>query len=510
MDMRCLGRRGAVEISSAIHGTYNLQRLVSTLDAFGKEAAQLLHQVRADVERIGSKIGKLLNYLPDELLAETMAFACDGDGVGDLVTFSHINRRFRIIAMGMVDVWGTITPFVRPDCVAACLARSIGSALRVQIALVPPDRILRQHGTGLPPYLDAILPTAHRWQSLDFEGPPHETVTSTMLLDRCTELDLPDLERLQYTVGIVNNIEDDVPGRHIYSTWRTPKLREVSFRNVVPLPFTRCSIRSFTLELPKHDWRLTARLEKLQSFLRESPTIEVLRISSLYLTHSNAPYQFPALTMRNVQEFCVHCSFDSSTVNPTMHPFAQFIQSLSLPAVSLFKIQVDLAKTAHHSNPVQIDVSDMALDLLPPPTRCPARMVDIVVCLGRNVQTAAAIFYMPFQRFPSLQELSLQVDGSVFLAGDIGLAFPALKRLSINGCWSRSLTFLREVIYRLKVWHGPEHKLSHVSIKDCSFETKGEALEIVDEDRLKMVEMVVPDSLRHRLDGLGLVPLDIP
>ncbi len=132
--------------------------------------------------------------------------------------------------------------------------------------------------------------------------------------------------------------------------------------------------------------------EKLQSFLRESPTIEVLRISSLYLRHSNAPYQFPALTMRNVQEFCVHCSFDSSVVNPAMHLFALFMQSLCLPTVSLLKIQVDLARTAHHTNPVQIDVSDMALGLLPPPTRCPARTVDIVIHLGRNVQTAAAIF----------------------------------------------------------------------------------------------------------------------
>jgi len=210
--------------------------------------------------------------------------------------------------------------------------------------------------------------------------------------------------------------------------------------------------------------------------------------------------------MSNVQELYICCSFDPFDATP-MHPLALFMQSLYLPAVALVKIRVDLVGVTYHTKAVELDVSVITLGLLPSPTSCPARMVDIVVHIERSVEAASAIFYMPFQRFPALQDLSLQIDGSIFLSGNIGLVFPSLKRLSINGCWSGSLPFVREVVDRLNAAHGAEHKL-RVSLKDCAFVTEEEAfkLDIIEDIYLEVTEMEVPILLRRRLDKLGLLP----
>ncbi len=239
---------------------YNV--LSNALDTFSKEATKLLHEVSADVERVGMGLEGSCLVCRDELLAATMAFACDG--LEDLVKFSHVNRRFRIIAMGMVDVWGSITPFLHPDCVAACLSRNKSCPLRVQILPVTPKRNAHQLENGLQPYLDTILPTAHRWKSLAYESAPLPGYVESLafkILKGVLHRTRPSGSRTTsvYLLGGVLSLLTTVllgtafQGGTFTRRGETPKLREITFRNIVPRAFTCCSITSFTMEIPKRE-----------------------------------------------------------------------------------------------------------------------------------------------------------------------------------------------------------------------------------------------------------------
>lgn len=148
-----------------------------------------------------------LATLPDELFAEILFLsAMDDSGsinVKHSLHLSHVNQRFRRLALATGNLWTTITLTSRCSTafVAACISRS-GDRLLDILATVD---ISSQASEGrLSDFIFCITPVAHRWQSLQFDfeygpGRQRREVIRNMggVLATLNHLSLPKLQRLE-------------------------------------------------------------------------------------------------------------------------------------------------------------------------------------------------------------------------------------------------------------------------------------------------------------------------
>ncbi len=81
------------------------------------------------MKRAGLGFGPFLQRLPPELLAESMRLACSD--AYDLLTLSHVDRRFRSIALSMADVWSHISSDMPTEILQLCLERSKNAGLHI-------------------------------------------------------------------------------------------------------------------------------------------------------------------------------------------------------------------------------------------------------------------------------------------------------------------------------------------------------------------------------------------
>lgn len=492
------GIHNPITTSMAIHGTYQLHGILEVLGVFTKEASKLYDEAMARVEPIGKSLGKILDAMPIELLSLTMEYACSS--MQDLVRLSHVNRRFRSIATGLTELSSNITPSLRPGALAACLAWSGNAGLHIQLSqyqCIP----FTEHEIAVKPYLDKIIPSAHRWQSLELLCANRDFLKDssgyTEIQKRVAGLDLQSLRQLEYTYMRGYSRDDNMasqvhPSGHIYTTWKIPNLREVSFRKIVPQPFPH-SITSLTLELPEHERdeeELSLHLHGVHSFLKESPSIEVLRIHTKFKTKATMAFNFPKLAMHNVREIGVRCKLDALETSAG-HPLISFMRSLDVPTVSSLNIQVHLHQrfgwNVHNPLEREVNIVDTIFGLVPS-NRALIRTLHLGV--SSEAFSAHPVLRIPFQCLPSLRDLSLQFGGesnNICLASEMpthASDFPTIDRLSLYGCAEGGASFLKEVVYALVRARGMEHKLC-VSVRYCSSIEKAEALKYVDGDMLK-------------------------
>jgi len=142
-------------------GLHRLDGLVSFLSLLHKSAEVLLHKRREEVDRVIDSVdplpesppdeffhetgenvdhdinvvGSLLEALPDELLMRIMTFACSRKPfcrgiVEEMLTLSHVNRRFQNVTFGMPEMWAIASPatMANRDLADVILARSKSAA----------------------------------------------------------------------------------------------------------------------------------------------------------------------------------------------------------------------------------------------------------------------------------------------------------------------------------------------------------------------------------------------
>ncbi len=128
-------------------------------------------------------------------------------------------------ACSVRGVWETVSTSAPLDLTDLCLGWSKSAGLHIDIA---------PSGFACPflPYMEKVLPRTSQWKTLSFKWSPRED-ENPKIKSSCVGLDLPNLERFEYT--LYRQRDDSMD--HIYLTWRAPKLREISFRKVIPRVF---------------------------------------------------------------------------------------------------------------------------------------------------------------------------------------------------------------------------------------------------------------------------------
>ncbi|KLO06363.1 hypothetical protein SCHPADRAFT_692561 [Schizopora paradoxa] len=494
------GSRNPATIALQMHGVYKLSRIIELLDIFTKEATKLHDEAMARVGPIGNSVGNILNRMPDELLSLTMEHACSG--LQDLVMLSHVNRRFRGVAEGLSHMCTDITPSLTPAELEASLVWSRNAGLHVKLSqyqCVP----FTKYDIPIEPYLDKIVPASHRWKSLEILCASKEFMKSTtgytQIQTRLTGLDLSRLQSLKYTYmgdfkpGSSTLTVVDSPG-HIYNTWKAPNLRDVTFNKIIPYPYPH-SITTLTLELQErgpHDLAFSNDLLAVNIFLKESPSVEVLRIFTTSRSRGATAINYPKLKMPNVREVSLRCSFDGLEVSEA-HPLSCFMRSLDVQNLSTLVIRFELFNQVNHydaNNPanIDVDITDMIMGLVPMSrSRIETLGISITSIEHNNLRPS---FNLPFQNFWSLRDLTLEFWGysnNIILASDSPVRpydFPPINHISLFGCHEGGTAFLEEVYKLLAKTHGAESK-PRVDVRFCSSIEKARALEIVGDDYLK-------------------------
>ncbi|KLO06365.1 hypothetical protein SCHPADRAFT_1002382 [Schizopora paradoxa] len=488
------GSRGPAMISMQLHGAYQLSKILEILEIYTTEATKLYNEAMARVGPIGLSIGKILNGMPSELLSLTVEKACNG--MRDLVKLSHVNHRFRGVAEGLPHLCSHIAPNTTPSGLDASIAWSKNVGLQIQISqyqCIPANT----REVPLQLYLDKIIPVSHRWQSLELlcanENFLQDPTGYVQIQTRITGLHLPSLQCLEYTYmrsGIPG--ENVSPSGHIYSTWRVPNLRDALFRKIIPKPFAH-SITTLTLELPhrvRNDEELSHHLKGVHLFLKESPSIEVLRICTPFLINEGFNVTYPRVVMPNVRNISLRCTFVAFE-DPKIHPLSSFMRSLNLPTISELRIEFEIHDkvgfNAHHTLAREVDITDTILLLIPSDSH---RIRTLSFEIVSNSYNLLPSFHIPFHVLPSLQDLSLECSGhsnNILLTSERpshSYDFPPIKRLSIYGSRKEGESFLEQILRLFAKSNGEELK-PLVDIKYCSSITEARAIELVGAGSLK-------------------------
>ncbi len=93
--------------------------MVALLDVMKTAAQNIITPAEVELRRTGHEFGRLLERIPAELLAITMRFACES--VYDLLGLSHVNQRFRHIALTLTDVWSHVWSGMPTGFLRLCL-----------------------------------------------------------------------------------------------------------------------------------------------------------------------------------------------------------------------------------------------------------------------------------------------------------------------------------------------------------------------------------------------------
>ncbi len=439
-------------ISRVIDGTCKLQRLLSLIDALHKTTETLYNRINEKVRHVSDKFGRSLMTLPDELLSITMRFACasqphclPSERTMDLLSLSHVNKRFRYLALGMSDMWANISPRLSPMLIEAWLAWSKCAGLRIEVSPCSRFKLL-------DPYMDKVIPVAHRWRELVLDYSSSNREVRKILLHRCDVLDLPNLERFEFEYRGSTYSDDET--RPVYLSWRTPKLQEISFRGIVPKPFQGASIKVVTMEFQHNrNYFRSLNLHPFHSFLRATPSIEKLRVDfeiPVGFLSNQVTEAFQSLTMNSVHTLELSCRYSFSWVTDRPLPFHFFMQSLDCPNLRRVYVLFRIENFDREGLGGDIDISDLVFGLIPASVEpSPIQDLEIRICTLKPHQCFLSI---PFQKFPALRVLSLQIDGHLkappLLADETSTTdvFPVLERVELNHCKGGTVGFLRSVV----------------------------------------------------------------
>ncbi len=115
---------GFSRLKDVLSATYELNSAIAILEVMKTGATEILATMEPSAMRVGARFGQLLlTRLPDEIISNVLRFACHDD-VRKLVTFSHVNRRLRAVALGMTRMWTRLSSNTHPGLVRACVERS--------------------------------------------------------------------------------------------------------------------------------------------------------------------------------------------------------------------------------------------------------------------------------------------------------------------------------------------------------------------------------------------------
>ncbi|KLO08476.1 hypothetical protein SCHPADRAFT_1000926 [Schizopora paradoxa] len=506
-----------VERFNEVHdATFEVNSMIDVLDVLRSAANAIKTQALTAIESTAGKFGRLLQRLPQELLSETIRYACSD--IFDLIKFSHVNRRFRQAALGISSLWSRVSSDMPIDLVRLCLERSGNSSLYVVFNEANKDyscEELEDHSASntrlrVRDFTAEVSKFCTRWKNIElrmplsydrelqFEGSSYSLYL--WLTSKFGNLHLPRLESLSIKhrgclpddrgFTFVSSKEGVVMLMYFYTSWKASNLRSLSFTGLIPAPIQGASIEGLVLDMRvgPDDMNFSIALHDLLGFLAGTPSLQTL---SLHTYHSgeiwgNQSLSLPTTVLEKLKTLTLNVERDQEITNGDIF-FNAFVRSIRLPNLSSFSLSVSLEDTFEEER--ERDVTDLVNSLIPDFGAHPR--IENFSLFVYDCTLSAAI-NLALDKYPYLRSLEVRVDGDLCVTPESRL-HPNVKRsrsiekITLVDHWNDVDDWLSWIAGELRDGGGLE-KLN-VVLRGGDFSRSGRSLSrIISPARLEILE----------------------
>lgn len=411
-----------------------------------------------------------LSVLSDDILATIFEYTAAGDLDGEDVdasavglVLSHVNRRFRTLALGIPTLWTYLSNLQHRDEMRTCLERSKDEGLTIDLVVSHNDRDGHMLIDG---FLEAVVPHHRRWCELRFESDSCRNEIFDSLRLRCRDLELSSLHHLSL-LGIGPHPRDeqsalntDYSSLHFYSSWNMPNLKELIAHDFIPHEYmddgralgpnlSSCTLSVYTEHLYEMD--------ALYEFLRLRPSLQHLTLLFERALCMDLDDKFVELELPNLQSFTVSICEAAACARSDINVFKDFMHSLRLPKLAKMHLSIKDCR--------EEDVPKWLSCLLAPRNDY-AHLSEFDVTVWVN-SFKPDPYDDIWTRLPNVQHLSIEVPDSV-LRFNIGKPhLSQLRSLRLVSCHLTDGECLESLLGRMTQDNGWEN-FERLEVMDCT------------------------------------------
>ncbi|TDL30179.1 hypothetical protein BD410DRAFT_780720 [Rickenella mellea] len=268
---------------------------------------------RLQKETSATTLQRGIQSLPDDLVREIFEAAFDlyGNEYGSEsypFKLSHVNRRFRAIALETPRIWTRLSNVLATDQLKYHIERSKSAGLTIAIRV---NMLDDEYGCTVAEFLKITTALCSHWQNFEYiVGFPVRTeqedygYTHPALLDY-PHLDLPRITRFLWQKRVYDESEDNLYLQTFFEFWNMPKLSDFEGLNVLMNPpLVVSNLASVTLDFNSEHisvWVLDDTLAALASSTR----LTYLCITFAEISSSPLNFQVPPTLLKNLVSFRV-------------------------------------------------------------------------------------------------------------------------------------------------------------------------------------------------------------
>ncbi|KLO08477.1 hypothetical protein SCHPADRAFT_1000927 [Schizopora paradoxa] len=468
-----------------------------------------------------AKLGQLLHGLPQELLSETLHYACSD--VFDLIKFSHVNRRFRQAALGVTSLWSRVSSDMSTELVRLCIERSGNASLHVvfnegakkyscfdlgNIQSDDPKSDKIEARLKVKDFTVEVAKSSTRWKSIEFHMPYsvervlyYDGTSHSLYLWLTGELRNLDLSRLESLSikhqgclpdrsdgDFVSSKEGVFSLMHFYASWEAPKLRSLSFTALIPAPIQGASIEELTLDIraDPDEMDFSVALQDLLGFLAATPSLHTLVLRSYYRGYKDGdqPLLFSPVVLENLKSLTLTVD-EEPEIPGGDFLFTSFVASLRIPNLISLAVRI-IAEDI--SSEEQRDVTELVNSLIPDLGVNP-RLENLSVFVYVYDDEDKPTMSIPLEKYPSLQSLEISLDGKLSVTPGSTLhpkmkKSRSLKQITLDDCAFGVEEWISWIVGELR--RGGNLEQLKVVLKGCEFTSERSLMELISPGRLEI------------------------
>ncbi|KAH8111845.1 hypothetical protein DFH11DRAFT_552440 [Phellopilus nigrolimitatus] len=325
---------------------------------------------------------------------------------------SHVCRRFRSVSLGLPKLWSHVTNNMSRKWVAINLLRSKSAGLAVSIHSNTWRRSIAR-------FAQQVIPHARRWQSFRLMTLELRTTYRTFsqkLEKQFASLTLPALTFFEMSLEALTDPDMDFDNTNFddfefYKSWDMPKLRHVNMTHHIPPNAIRGSKTVTSFTFTNHWTSGELDIQKLMDFLSSLDNLTELSLELTGYANNDAGLA-DRIVLPKVE------SFELTTVFP--EALEVMMTSVWMPALT--KLSIDVSEDD------QLPMRKW-LDLIST-KGCPS--VKDFTFIHQDYTHCAFDLCTIFEKFPNMQNLSLDTPNSFASTAVYSLPLPPFRSLSLT------------------------------------------------------------------------------
>lgn len=397
--------KDATSIQYFVDSLRQLKKLEDTLTTF---LGDLHSHIEETTERHRSQILEHgISSLPDTVLMLIFELGRETgykyQGWMEPVRLSHVNKRFRRIALATPRLWSTLSNSQSAAVRQVLLQRSKAVDLTFYIndPSLPPSRS-RQHFTEFLEFLLPLTPRCGRFEYFqegyhdaedDFKNAELRRILAGVSFPKLTYLFVGSwgLDRLVRSEKYLD----------FYRTWHTPSLRHVSAYNTLPCSTSPVDVVSCDIEIVNHDELDDSELEPLDLVLFSQAIGggQLPSMQSLFLSLDSVTFQHVDLSVQHV-------------TLPSLAVLKLVYNSLSMPApmelLSLLMFPMLDQLEVEFPTWVEEDPPSLLEACIPKAKSCP-RLHNVTICIDGSTRSHSHILGTLMMCLPQVLHLDVSL-----------------------------------------------------------------------------------------------------